>query len=373
MIGNTVEKMARLYGTLQDELSRKVFDARLMVDICPTVSHLTQLVQLNGYMPPENAARIGQMKEKFYSLASQPASGASFIIYGTGMQGRQVAEGLLAEHIPFYGFCCRNSERFSGGMMGKPVISPEKVFAEPEKYYVIIAAGGASEILNILCAHHFPGERIIMIEDSYNDPLQYFEFPQFFRKGTAFVDGGCYDISTSRQFVDWCGGEYSKIIAFEPSPANCQMCKKYAEEAGLEDFELVQAGLSSGETQAGLVMRSGGGSFVSDSSVWMRLGEVDQQNIEPVRTVKLDDFVRDTTVGFIKLDIEGLELEALRGAEEMLRRDRPFLAVCVYHRRGDMITIMDYLLSIVPEYRFRLRHYSSSTCETVLYASIQGK
>lgn len=369
MIGNTVEKMVKLYGILQDERSREVFDARLMVDVCPTVSHLTQLVQLNGDISPEDAARIGQMKERFYSLASQSSPDASFIIYGTGMQGRQVAEGLLAENIPFFGFCCRNSERFADGMMGKPVISPEKVFAEPEKYYVIIAAIAAREILGILRAHGFPEERVIMPMDSCADPLQYFEFPQFFRKGTAFVDGGCCDTLTSKQFADWCGGEYSKIIAFEPDPTNYRTCKKYIEESGLKNCELVQAGLSSGETQVGLVAR-GGGSFISDSSVWMRPGELNQQNIEPVRTVKLDDFARDTTVGFIKMDIEGLELEALKGAKKTIQRDRPFLAICVYHRRGDMITIMDYLLSIVPEYRFWLRHHSASTCETVLYASV---
>ena len=369
MVGNTVEKMVRLYGTLQDEQSRKVFDARLMVDICPTVSHLTQLIRLNEHMSPEDSAQIGQMKEKFYSLTAQPSPGASFIIYGTGMQGRQVAEGLLAENIPFFGFCCRNSERFSDGMMGKPVISPERVFAKPGKYYVIIAALAAREILGILRAHNFPEERIIMFMDGCCDPLQYFEFPHFFRKGTSFIDGGCCDVSTSRQFADWCGGEYSKIIAFEPDPTNYRICKRISEESGLKNFELVQAGLSLGETNTSLVTR-GSGSFISDSSVWMRPGELNQQNIEPVRTVKLDDFTRNTVVGFIKMDIEGLELEALKGAKETIQRDRPFLAVCVYHRRGDMITIMDHLLSIVPEYRFWLRHHSATTCETVLYAAV---
>lgn len=372
MTGNTVEKMARLYGTLQDEQSRKVFDARLMVDICPTVSHLTQLIQLNEHMSPEDAARIVQMKEKFYSLAAQPDPDASFIIYGTGMQGRQVAEGLLAENIPFFGFCCRNSERFSEGMMGKPVISPEEVFAEPDKYYVIVAALAAREIWGILREYNFPEERIILFMDGCCDPRQYFEFPQFFRKGTAFIDGGCCDVSTSRQFAGWCGGEYSKIIAFEPDSSNYRLCKRYGEESGLKNFELVQAGLSSGETNTSLVAR-GSGSFISDGSVWMRPGELNQQKIESVRTVKLDDFARDTTVGFIKMDIEGLELEALKGAKDTVQRDRPFLAICVYHRRGDMTAIMDYLLSIVPEYCFWLRHHSSTTCETVLYAAVQGK
>lgn len=374
MIDNPVEKMTQLYGALQDELSREVFDARLMADVCPTVSHLTQLIQLNRHMSPEDAARIEQMKEKFYSLASQASPAAPFIIYGAGINGRQVAEGLLAENIPFFGFCCRNSERFSEGIMGKPVISPEKVFAEPEKFYVIIAATAAQEILGILREHNFPEERIIMFMDSCADSLQYFEFPQFFHKGTSFIDGGCYDISTSRRFADWCGGEYSNIIAFEPDSENYKLCKNRSEEAGLKNFKLVQAGLSSEKTEKILILRSGSNSsFINDSSAWVRPGELIQQKVEPIQTVQLDDFVRDITVGFIKMDIEGAELEALKGAKDTIQRDRPFLAICVYHRRGDMITIMDYLLNIVPEYRFWLRHHSATTCETVLYASAQGK
>lgn len=58
MIDNATEKMTQLYGTLRDALSREVFDARLMVDVCPTVSHLTQLIKLNVHMSPEDAARI---------------------------------------------------------------------------------------------------------------------------------------------------------------------------------------------------------------------------------------------------------------------------------------------------------------------------
>lgn len=371
MVDNATEKITQLYGTLQDVLSREVFDARLMLDVCPTVSHLTQMAKMNKYMPPDDAARIGQMKEKFYSLASQLSSDSSLIIYGAGINGWQVAEGLFAENIPFYGFCCRNSERFSGGIMGKPVISPEKVFADPEKYYVIIAAAAAREILGILSAHKFPKERIIMFMDSCLDPLQYFIFPQLFHKGTAFIDAGCFDTGTSREFARWCGGEYSKIIAFEPDLKNYEMCQKYSKELGLKNFELVQAGLSSEETEKKLTQRSGSNSnFVNDSSAWVRLNEVNQQNTEIIRTVKLDDYVRDITVGFIKMDIEGAECEALKGAKDTIQRDRPFLAICVYHRRGDMIAIMDYLLSIVPEYHFWLRHHSSSTLETVLYASV---
>lgn len=372
MIDNTIEKLTRLYGTLQDALSREVFDARLMVDVCPTVRHLTQLIKMNAHMSPEDTARIEQMKEKFYSLTSQLDPDSSFIIYGAGMNGWQVAEGLFAENIPFFGFCCQDYEQFPGGIMGKPVIAPEKVFAEPEKYYVIIAATAARSILKTLSTHNFPQERIIMFMDSDADPLQYFPFPQFFHKGTAFIDAGCFNLGTSREFARWCGGEYSKIVAFEPVTANYEICKKRNKEWELKNFELVQAALSAEEAEQRIVLKSGVNSSFINDSFWVHFGEREllQQESELIRTVKLDDFVRDTTVGFIKMDIEGAEYEALKGARDTIQRDRPFLAISVYHRRGDMIAIMDYLLSIVPEYRFWLRHHSSTTCDTVLYASV---
>lgn len=66
------------------------------------------------------------------------------------------------------------------------------------------------------------------------------------------------------------------------------------------------------------------------------------ENKISVRTVALDDIVGDRTVGFIKMDIEGAEFDALYGAENTIVRDKPFLAICVYHLRGDLFAIMDY-------------------------------
>ena len=73
-------------------------------------------------------------------------------------------------------------------------------------------------------------------------------------------------------------------------------------------------------------------------------------------------------VDFIKLDIEGAELSALRGAEATLRRDRPKLAVAVYHDLEDFVTIPAYLHSLNLGYRFYLRHCTIDRYETILYA-----
>jgi hypothetical protein len=68
------------------------------------------------------------------------------------------------------------------------------------------------------------------------------------------------------------------------------------------------------------------------------------------------------------MDIEGAELSALRGAENIIKTHRPKCAICVYHKFDDMWEIPDFLWSIVPDYKLYLRHYHSTCAETVLFA-----
>ncbi len=68
------------------------------------------------------------------------------------------------------------------------------------------------------------------------------------------------------------------------------------------------------------------------------------------------------------MDIEGAELNALKGCEKIIKRYQPKLAICIYHRNEDFIEIPKYILSIVPEYKLYMRHHNISGTETVLYA-----
>jgi hypothetical protein len=68
------------------------------------------------------------------------------------------------------------------------------------------------------------------------------------------------------------------------------------------------------------------------------------------------------------MDIEGAELKALKGASDIIRKNRPKLAISVYHKQNDMIDIPLFLKSVIPDYRLYIRHYSIYPAETVLYA-----
>ncbi len=80
------------------------------------------------------------------------------------------------------------------------------------------------------------------------------------------------------------------------------------------------------------------------------------------------DAAIEGNVTFIKLDVEGAEYEALKGAEKLIQNCRPTLAVSVYHKAQDIWELPELILSMAPEYTFYLRHYSLSSEETVLYA-----
>ena len=88
-----------------------------------------------------------------------------------------------------------------------------------------------------------------------------------------------------------------------------------------------------------------------------------------VKTVKLDDFIQEQ-VSLIKLDVEGSEYATLNGAKRIIKEDKPFLAISIYHRHDDLYRLPLLIHEMVPEYKFYLRHHSTSYKETVLYAKI---
>ena len=89
-----------------------------------------------------------------------------------------------------------------------------------------------------------------------------------------------------------------------------------------------------------------------------------------VEAVSLDDLLAGTRASFIKMDIEGGEAAALRGAREVLQRDRPHLAISIYHTPADLWEIITWLDRNVGGYEFRLRVYGHQGYDTVLYARI---
>lgn len=104
--------------------------------------------------------------------------------------------------------------------------------------------------------------------------------------------------------------------------------------------------------------------------------DTSQKHNQQASTLSIDDLVKEenlTRVDYIKMDIEGSELRALAGAENTIRTMRPKLAISLYHKDEDFITIPEYLSGLGVPYQFYLDHFTVHREETVLFAIPQIK
>lgn len=98
---------------------------------------------------------------------------------------------------------------------------------------------------------------------------------------------------------------------------------------------------------------------------------ISMDKLNPSYDPQMDEVVGDEKVAFIKMDVEGAELEALKGARTVIERDMPVLAVSAYHRQEDLITLIPYIHSLCnnsERYDLYLRHHGVVQSELVLYA-----
>lgn len=86
-----------------------------------------------------------------------------------------------------------------------------------------------------------------------------------------------------------------------------------------------------------------------------------------IDTVTIDEFFEDIHFDFIKMDIEGAELNAIRGGINLIRKCRPVMAISLYHSVNDVVDIPLYLFNELTDYRYVIRHHSFIDSETVLY------
>ena len=182
---------------------------------------------------------------------------------------------------------------------------------------------------------------------------QYFEDFMGLRR-EVFVDAGGFDGDTTEEFCRRVP-DYRRVHFFEPSPSN--MAKARQRLAGFARIDYREVGLSD---EAGTLQFDPGAGSAS---------AVSASGSQSIHVDRLDNLVNDP-VSFIKMDLEGWELHALRGAAEHIREDRPKLALSVYHQASHFREIPALVLGFCPDYRVRLRHYTEGWSETVMFFQI---
>jgi FkbM family methyltransferase len=177
----------------------------------------------------------------------------------------------------------------------------------------------------------------------------------------CILDCGAYDGDTVKLALDRYGSEFAAIYSIEGDAVAFEKLRAYAATLPPEIQEKIHPiHCAVGGTRT--VVR-----FSSDGSTGLKRNDNHSQDID-VQCYPLDDIAIVQPVTLIKMDIEGAEYDALLGARNMIARDNPLLAICVYHNQQDIWRIPLLIHSMLPEHSLFLRAYEGDGFQTVVYA-----
>ncbi|MGB7605789.1 MAG: FkbM family methyltransferase [Lutisporaceae bacterium] len=334
---------------------------------------------------------------KKLGLQQNKRIGQSLVLFGAGQHAHYVLNGLRDAGIEPNFFCDNNPQKNGTLFEGVPVISYPVLLEKHKNSIIIITSLDYKTEIATQLKHDglawVDNDIIYLMEvykDIYNKAFNLFEeelskrvfyerilhcitedpkwlipirsqSTQYFEKDIIklfndeiFIDGGAFTGDTVEEFLRQTDGKFDKIYSFEPEVSKHVDFYKVAGDS--DRIKLLPYGLWSKDTLLQFDSRNTAGSMISDS------GDT------TIQVTSIDKTLNGKPATFIKLDIQGAELEALEGARETITKYKPKLAICVYHKTLDIVKIPIFLKSIVPQYKLYLRHYGDTVLETVLYA-----
>lgn len=183
-----------------------------------------------------------------------------------------------------------------------------------------------------------------------------------FKSINCFVDAGTYIGDTILKFIEVTDEQYDAIYGFEPDSDIYNIAKKNLE--AYKNITLIPKATSDkdGKVQ---VMRTLGVMQTIEEGIFVEKGG--EGNSFDV--CKIDTYLRniDKKIDMIKMDVEGAEMATLVGTQEVLKKNKPIMAICVYHKEEDILVLPAYVESLGIKCQIYLRHYSDNQTETVCY------
>ena len=162
-----------------------------------------------------------------------------------------------------------------------------------------------------------------------------------------YLDLGAYKGDTIEELLHYTSGKYSGIIALEPDVKTFRKLETFAE--GLSGVELHRKAVYSFD------------GTVNFNSAAGRQSSIDKNGIE-TESVTVDELCKGKSVSYIKMDVEGAEIDAILGAKETLSVKKPKLNIALYHKFTDIFEIPLLIHSINPEYKFHIRRHPYIPC-----------
>lgn len=156
-----------------------------------------------------------------------------------------------------------------------------------------------------------------------------------------YMDLGAYKGDTIEEFLSHANG-YKHIYAVEPDIKNFK--KLVNNVSNLNNCECLNIGVSDAEKMCKFDMKFGRNTTISDRGTLTHINNI-------------DGILKGNPVTYIKMDIEGQELNAIEGAKNTILKYKPKMLISCYHRTEDIYQLPMKVLSIRSDYKVYMRHY----------------
>lgn len=342
------------------------------------------------------------------------------IVAGAGNLGKKIASFLIKRNLNFYSFTDNNPKRWGEKINDKTILSLKEVSADLKDTAIWIVgiwspghsyASTKKQLQSLGVVNIFPAAALMQLFPGDLLPHYHFQTPGYFLEheneikevyenladeeskrqfaahvncrinlnfeglpdadtknqyfpsdvvslglNEVFLDAGAYDGDTLKDFVSRTNGQFQKYLALEPDPVNYLKLENVSKNFANGRVEVFPYAVGSENTVLKFDATGGAGAGFSENG-----------SIE-VECKRVDDFFYDYKPTYLKFDIEGAELDALKGSEKTIETYRPKLAVCIYHLPDDLWSIFIYLHDKFPFYNFFARTHQYDGLDFVLYA-----
>lgn len=341
-----VQLAGAIYNRLQDDMSKEIFINRFSYNITNDYKYIRKIFDCLDI----TSVLLETLKNK-----------EKIVIFGAGRYGDILVKAF--PEFPWVAYIDNDKRKWGTTLHGLPIVSCNELQRCYQDAFVVISLLNYwEEVVRQFSKDNIQNEYYVLAKLSASLRVrQYFDCPRF--KTTAdevFVDAGVLDGTSTLNFIKWTNGNYKEAYLFEPNVEVLDLIRKNLQS---ERVTLINKGLWHKEANL---------SFIANQQCMGSFSLVETNSQErlndtvPVTT--LDNVLLDTPVTFIKMDIEGSELNALRGGEALIHKYHPKLAVCIYHKPEDVIDIPKFIIDCYSGYKLYVRHYALTENETVLYA-----
>ncbi len=182
------------------------------------------------------------------------------------------------------------------------------------------------------------------------------------RVGDTIIDGGAWEGDTALKFSSELKGN-CHIYSFEPENETFKRLTQNVISNNLS--------LSVFPVNSGLYSNTSFLKFNTDKDNTMQY-EIDEFGTCEIYVTSIDEFaqIKELQIDLIKMDIEGSEIQALKGAANTISKSQPRLQICSYHKFDDLWEVPILIKELCPEYKLYLGHHSQHLFETIVYAYV---